>query len=83
MTVAFLDLQRNNCIDSENDGESNEESTDTITDDSDCTDELDCLQKHFRCYVHSLKLVVRNGLKEAGQHLKTVVAKASNIVNVV
>ena len=66
------------CIDSEN-----EESTDTIIDDSDCTDEFDCLPKHFRCYAHSLQLVVRDGLKEAGQHLKTVVAKASNIVNFV
>ena len=71
------------CIDNENDDESNEESTDTIIDDSDCTDEFDCLPKHFRCYAHSLQLVVRDGLKESGQHLKTIVAKASYIVNFV
>ena len=64
------------CIDSENDDKSNEESSDTIIDDSG-------LPKHFRCYAHSLKLVVRDGLKEAGQHLKTVVAMAANIVNFV
>ena len=50
------------CIDSENEDESNEESTDTIIDDSDCTDEFDCLPKHFRCYAQSLQLVVRDGL---------------------
>ena len=64
------------CIDSENDDKSNEESSDTIINDSG-------LPKHFRCYAHNLQLVVRDGLKEAGQHLKTVVAMAANIVNFV
>ena len=34
-----------------------------------------------RCYAHSLQLVVKDGLKDASQHLKNVTAKASNTVN--
>ena len=69
--------------DDDDDDDSNDEKNDISMEDSDSTDEFDCLPKHYRCYAHSLQLVVRDGLKEAGQHLKTVIAKASNIVNFV
>ena len=39
------------------------------------------LPTHSRCYAHSLQLVVQDGLKDASQHLKNVIAKASNTVN--
>ncbi|CAG2221217.1 unnamed protein product [Mytilus edulis] len=43
----------------------------------------DDLPKHGRCYAHTLQLVVRDGLKDASPHLKTVISKASNIVRYV
>ena len=40
----------------------------------------DCLPLHLPCFAHTLQLVIRDGLKEAGQHLKTVISKAASIV---
>ena len=39
-----------------------------------------CLPFHLLCFAHTLQLVIRDGLKVAGQHLKTVIAKAASIV---
>lgn len=41
---------------------------------------LKCLPKRSRCYAHSLQLVVKDGSADASQHLKNIIAKASNIV---
>ena len=38
----------------------------------------DRLPLHLPCFAHTLQLVVRDGLKEAGQHLKTVISKAAS-----
>ena len=39
------------------------------------------LQTHSRCYAHSLQLVVKDGLKDASQLLKNVIAKATYVVH--
>lgn len=41
------------------------------------------LPKHGRCYAHTLQLVVKDGLKDASPHLKTVISKVSSIVKYV
>ena len=47
----------------------------------DITDELDYLPPdRHSCFAHTLQLVVRDGLKDAGQ-MKSVIAKASNFVS--
>ena len=43
-------------------------------------DKHDCLPMHLPCFAHTLQLEIRDGLKEATQHLKTVIAKAASIV---
>lgn len=35
----------------------------------------ECLQTNSRCYVHSMQLVVKDGLKEASPHLKNAFQK--------
>lgn len=39
----------------------------------------DNLPKHGRYYAHTLQVVVKDGLKEASPHLRTVISKASTI----
>ena len=55
-----------------------------ITDDdvmSKLCDEI--FPKHSRCYAHTLQLVVKDGLGDCSPSLKSIVAKASNIVSFV
>lgn len=40
-------------------------------------DKHDCLPMNLPCFAHTLQLVIRDGLKEARQHLNTVIAKAA------
>ena len=40
----------------------------------------DCLPFHLLWFAHTLQLVIRDGLKEAGRHLKTVIANTASIV---
>ena len=41
------------------------------------------MPQHSACYAHTLQLVVKDGFKEAGNNLKTIIAKASTVVRYV
>jgi hypothetical protein len=41
------------------------------------------MPQHSACYAHTLQLVVKDGLKDAGNNLKTIIAKASTAVRYV
>ena len=65
----------------EDDDESDTEEHDT-NENLEKSDQLEgYLPTHSRCYAHTLQLVVKDGLNDASQHMKNVIAKASNIVN--
>jgi len=41
---------------------------------------FECLPQHSACYAHTLQLVVKDGLKDAGNNnLKTIIVKASTV----
>ena len=63
------------CSDDESDDHDNPEQ-DMHEDTHDCLP----LHIHLPCYAHTLQLVIRDGLKESGQHLKGIIAKAASIV---
>lgn len=44
---------------------------------------IEDIPKHGRCFAHTLQLVVKDGMKEVSPHLKTVIAKAANLVKYV
>ena len=84
--VKAFDLQLPEYVkeeDADDDSDSEENTTDISEDDTaDSEDSLiEDLPSHSRCYAHSLQLVVKDGLKDASQHLKNVVAKVSNSVS--
>ena len=59
------------------DGASESDYMDTV----DITDELDYVpNKRMSCFAHTLQLVVKDGLKHAGQ-MKTVISKAASVVS--
>ena len=65
----------------EDDDESDTEEHDT-NENLEKSDQLEgYFPTHSRCYAHTLQLVLKDGLNDASQHLKNVIAKASNIVN--
>ena len=41
------------------------------------------MPQHSACYAHTLQLVVKDGLKDAGNNLKTIIAKTSTVVRYV
>lgn len=64
------------------DQDSDESDNEVSSSDQEADSDFDiCLPQHVRCYAHSLQLVVKDGLKECSTHLKTIVNKASQIVN--
>ena len=66
----------------DDDSDVEDDSPDSSEENSSHEDPLtECLPTHSRCYAHSLQLVVKDGLKDASQHLKNVISKASNIVS--
>ena len=66
----------------DDDSDVEDDSPDSSEESSSHEDPLtECLPTHSRCYAHSLQLVVKDGLKDASQHLKNVISKASNIVS--
>ncbi|KAJ8315996.1 hypothetical protein KUTeg_006010 [Tegillarca granosa] len=64
------------------DQDSDESDNEVSSSDQEADSDFDiCLPQHVRCYAHSLQLFVKDGLKECSTHLKTIVNKASQIVN--
>ncbi|KAJ8309282.1 hypothetical protein KUTeg_014156 [Tegillarca granosa] len=64
------------------DQDSDESDNEVSSSDQEADSDFDiCLPQHVRCYAHSLQLLVKDGLKECSTHLKTIVNKASQIVN--
>ena len=84
--VKAFDLQLPGYVkekDADDDSDTEENTTDISEDDTaDSEDSLiEDLPSHSSCYAHSLLLVVKDGLKDASQHLKNLIAKAPNIVS--
>lgn len=73
----FEEEQKSFDDESESDGEDNCDDDDM----SKLCDEI--FPKHSRCYAHTLQLVVKDGLGDCSPSLKSIVAKASNIVSFV
>ena len=64
------------------DSDDEEDSPDSSEETSGQEDSLtECLPTHSRCYAHSLQLVAKHCFKDASQHLKNVISKASNMVS--
>ncbi|XP_062579450.1 zinc finger BED domain-containing protein 4-like [Saccostrea cucullata] len=58
-----------------------EDNCDVDNDMSELCEEI--FPKHSRCYAHTLQLVVKDGLGDCSPSLKSIIAKASNIVSFV
>ena len=63
--------------------DSDDENADIESVDTTNTNEFECLPHHTACYAHTLQLVVKDGLKDANSHLKTIITKASTLVRFV